>query len=61
MDYHAYIVRIRNETEGQPYGFVTDPRTGEKRPFHTAAELLALLLAWPLPPLPNPKEKNDAC
>jgi hypothetical protein len=43
MDYHAFIVRVKQDGSGRPHGFVSNPRTGEKRPFHTAAELLDLL------------------
>ncbi|PDV99605.1 hypothetical protein A9Q02_11705 [Candidatus Chloroploca asiatica] len=58
MDYQAYIVRIRWTADGQPHGFVVHPRTGEKRLFHTATELLHVLQDWPLPtpPAPAPKE-----
>ena len=59
MDYHAFIVRIKQDAAGQPCGFVANPGTGEKRPFHTAAELLELLQERPFSPPPTPKEKNN--
>jgi len=52
MDYHAFIVRIKQDVAGQPCGFVANPRTGEKRPFTTAAELLELLQERPSSPPP---------
>lgn len=52
MDYHAFIVRIKQDAVGQPHGFVANPRTGEKRPFTTAAELLELLQERPSSPPP---------
>ena len=52
MDYHAFIVRIKQDASDQPSGFVANPRTGEKRPFHTAAELLELLQERPFSPPP---------
>jgi hypothetical protein len=53
MDYQAFIVRIKQGADGQPHGFVSDPRTGEKRPFTTAAELLELLQEQPFSPPPT--------
>lgn len=61
MDYHAFIVRIKQDGAGQPHGFVSNPRTGEKRPFRTAAELLELLQERPSSPPPALilKENHD--
>lgn len=61
MDYHAFIVRIKQDAAGQPHGFVANPRTGEKRPFTTAAELLELLQERPSspPPVLILKENHD--
>ncbi|MBK8986616.1 MAG: hypothetical protein IPM39_11125 [Chloroflexi bacterium] len=52
-------MRIKQGADGQPHGFVSDPRTGEKRPFITAAELLGLLQERPFSPPPTHKEKNN--
>lgn len=58
MEFQSFIVRIQQGADGQPHGLVSDPRTGEKRPFRSAAELLQLLQERLRPPAP-PLKKED--